>query len=58
MKNKLYDHEKIGDRRASRPPLPADSKYREQQKRGEIFEDLVDDDEDAYHPITPQKSPS
>ena len=86
MKYNPYDDEVTGERRAGRPPLSADTKYREQEQGGEMLEDLSDDeangkpgddetpsdgdqpplesnvdgddqagdDEDAYHPITPQ----
>ena len=52
MKYNPYENEEIGNRRTGRPPLPADSKYRLEQQHGYIPEGL-DDDEDAYHPITP-----
>lgn len=55
MKYNPYDEDLTENRRTGRPPLPADAKYREQRQRGAMFENL-DEDDDAYHRITPQKS--
>ena len=54
MKYNPYDDETIENRRTGRPPLPADAKYREQRQRGVMFETL-DEDDDAYYQIAPQK---
>ena len=55
MKYNPYDDEMIGHRRTGRPPLPADSKYREQRQRGEMFESLEEDD-DINHHVPQQKN--
>lgn len=43
MKYNPYDDEVTGDRRTGRPPLQAATKYRQQQQRGKMFEDLKDE---------------
>ena len=43
MKYNPFDDEMTGQRRTGRPPLPADTKYREQEQAAEMLEDLDDD---------------
>lgn len=44
MKYNPDDNEYVGDRRSGRPPLPADTKHREQEQRRELPVDLDDDE--------------